>query len=133
MAALPAWTSIDANCTHPPPTFHVTVSQITVPEPYIYVTNITGNRAILERCTGSTAVNYIDNTMPADAIGCYLVAHVEKGSANEAWQCFVDGRMEGQWGVMDKARSNGGERMEIGRRSWVFLGLVGMGVMFGML
>jgi hypothetical protein len=82
--ALPSWTTINATCTNPPPTWQVNLAQINVPEPYIYVTNITGNHDLLERCTGSPSTFYVDNTMPADAIGCVLVAHVVHGSASEA-------------------------------------------------
>lgn len=129
--AFPAWTSINATCVDPPPTFAVSLPQITVSEPYIYVTNLTGNRAILERCAGSPAVNYTDNTMPADAIGCILVAHVEKGSANEAWQCFMDGRLSGQWGVMEKDRTGGGERNTVGMKGLMVIVLTAVGVVFG--
>ena len=130
MAAVPAWTSINATCVDPPPNWHVSLAQIIVPEPYIYVTNLTGNNRILERCAGSPAVNYVDNTMPADAIGCFLVAHVEKGSANEAWQCFIDGRMEGQWGISEKDKSNDGMRKSAGAMGWMATGLIIVGAVF---
>ena len=130
MAAFPVWRSINATCTNPPSEFHISLSQITVPEPYIYVTNITGNREILEHCTGSPVVNYTDNTMPADAIGCFLVAHVEKTSASEAWQCFMEKRLEGAWGVMEKYKSSG-ERRVIGRKYWVLMGLLSAAAVFG--
>ncbi|KAK7181810.1 uncharacterized protein CC84DRAFT_1180184 [Paraphaeosphaeria sporulosa] len=128
--ALPSWITINATCTQPPPDWHVNPAQISVPEPYIYVTNNTGNHAILERCTGTAPSFYVDNSMPADAIGCVLVAHVVKGSASKAWQCFMDARLEGQWGVIDKA-GGGVKTKGFGVGGLAVLGLAVVGAVFG--
>ncbi|KAF9729264.1 hypothetical protein PMIN06_000165 [Paraphaeosphaeria minitans] len=131
-SALPSWTTINATCTHPPPNWHVNPAHISVSEPYIYVANTTGNRALLERCAGSPPTFYVDSTMPADAIGCVLVAHVVKGTASEAWQCFMDARLEGQWGVMDKT-GGGVTTNGVGVGGLAVLGLAAVGAVFGAL
>ncbi|KAF2450345.1 hypothetical protein P171DRAFT_439010 [Karstenula rhodostoma CBS 690.94] len=128
---LQPWTTINATCAHPPPNWHVDPAHVTVPEPYIYVTNNTGNHAMLERCTGSPPTFYVDTAMPADAVGCVLVAHVVKGSASEAWQCFMDARLEGQWGVMDKSSGGGVRTKGLGVGGLAVLGLAVVGALFG--
>lgn len=104
-----------------------------MPEPYIYVTNNTGNRAIIQRCSGSPVEYYVDDTMPEDAVGCVLVAHVVKGSAAEAWQCFMDGRMEGAWGVMEKIVENAAEKPSVGVKKLAVLVLAIVGAVYGAL
>ena len=71
--------------------------------------------------------------MPADSIGCFLVAHVEGKSASEAWQCFMEGRTKGAWGVVEKYKSGIGEIRGVGRKVWVLMGLLGVGAVFGSL
>ncbi|KAJ4288958.1 hypothetical protein N0V90_011300 [Kalmusia sp. IMI 367209] len=89
------------------------------------------NRAILEHCTGSTAQFYVDNTMPADAIGCVLIAHVEDKKASEAWECYMNGRLEGPYGVFEKVEKSGVERRDVSIAVWAALALGIVGTVLG--